>query len=655
MTANSIRTAYALALVSLTVLLSLSGLGARFDNMLFDWGQKTIPRHTPQDVVIVAIDESSLSSLGRWPWPRRLHAQTISKLKADGASAIGVDILFSEPQQDDAAGDKLLSDAIAAAGNVVLPVAIENIRSNGQLIESLPIPMLAEAAANTGRVHAEMDPDNVVRSIWLWAGLGQPFWPHFAQAMLKTADKLPASFENTSPLNNAGEPFNLVNAQRKYISFFSGQRQFQSLSYVQVLHGDFAPGTFKDKMVLIGFTATGLSDKLATPVSGVSAPMPGVVFIANAMESFRSERLIDRLASAWTAVISSMMTLIPLAWLARASARRVLAFNLLLIVGILLIYFSSIFLFNYWIPIASGVLGLFCSYPIWAWLRLEAASHALGIEISLLRQELGKWEAEFPSAETADPIQSRIDQIRSAVQKLASVKNERIRFMEFVSHDIRVPVASAAEQVKRLLGNDHPVHAQLTQALSWTEDFLQSSKAELADPRKFTDIDLVSLLAQAMDDVHPLLSGKQLQLQTSFQEDFIWIKGDFQLLLRVIHNVASNAIKFTPPNSLIRLDVHETKPMATVSISNPSQHSIDNANTVFDAFVQASPNATIDPYSTTNGVGLGLHFVRTVMEKHGGSVALTHGDACVTVNLAFPVSTQAPESPKVKDSTTNAS
>lgn len=605
--------------------------------MLFDWGQKTIPRQIPEDLVIVTIDEASLSSLGRWPWPRRLHAQTIAHLKADGAAAIGMDILFSEPQQDDASGDRLLADAIAAAGNVVLPVAIENVRSHGQLIESLPIPLIGAGAANTGRVHAEMDEDNVVRSIWLWAGLGQPFWPHFAQAMLKTADKLPTPWGSTPPPNITGEPFNLVNTQRKYISFFSNRQHFQSLSYTQVFHGDFTPDTFKDKMVLIGFTATGLSDKLATPVSGMHAPMPGVVFLANTIESFRTQQLIDRPAKAWTVIISSLIALVPLAWLARASSRRILAYNFLLIAGLLVIYFASVFLFNYWIPIASGILGIFFAYPIWSWLRLEAASQALGQEIALLRQELGKWEPEPPPSTTSDPIQSRIDQIRAAVQRLAAVKNERIRFMEFVSHDIRVPVASAAEQVKQVLGKDHPVHVQLTQALSWTEDFLQSSKAELADPEKFTELELMSLLAQAMDDVHPLLGVKELKLHTDIQEDFIWIRGDFQLLLRVIHNLMSNAIKFSPHHGQIDLEVHTAHQQVTIAIRNQSQHGIADVNRVFDAFVQSSSEASTAYRTEPTGIGLGLYFVKTVMDKHGGQVDMAHSEAGVTVTLQWPV------------------
>jgi hypothetical protein len=51
-------------------------------------------------VVIVTVDEKSLSELGRWPWPRTTIARLIDKLKQDGAKAVGFDIVFAEPDEN---------------------------------------------------------------------------------------------------------------------------------------------------------------------------------------------------------------------------------------------------------------------------------------------------------------------------------------------------------------------------------------------------------------------------------------------------------------------------------------------------------------------------------------------------------------------------
>ena len=201
------RFSTALILLLVALLASGSGLLGRVDNLLYDLGQRLHSRPPPADIVIVAIDENSLSKLGRWPWSRRLHAALVDRLKADGARVIGLDLVFAEPDASDQPADAVLAEAIGRAGNVVLPVLLENSRVNGQVLETLPLPQLLEPAAALGRVHAELDQDGIARSIFLWEGVGAPVWPHFAQAVLDSAGQLPASFSRTPPATADAMPF----------------------------------------------------------------------------------------------------------------------------------------------------------------------------------------------------------------------------------------------------------------------------------------------------------------------------------------------------------------------------------------------------------------------------------------------------------------
>src|SRR6185503_18091708 len=52
------------------------------------------------DIAVIAIDDASIQTLGRWPWPRDYHAELIDKLSKDGAKVIGFTVLVSEAQQD---------------------------------------------------------------------------------------------------------------------------------------------------------------------------------------------------------------------------------------------------------------------------------------------------------------------------------------------------------------------------------------------------------------------------------------------------------------------------------------------------------------------------------------------------------------------------
>src|SRR5205085_9377523 len=74
------------------------------------------------DVAIVAIDERSLTELGRWPWRRAHVAELITALTRLGAASIALDIVFAEPQPED---DAALADAVRESGKVVLGYFID--------------------------------------------------------------------------------------------------------------------------------------------------------------------------------------------------------------------------------------------------------------------------------------------------------------------------------------------------------------------------------------------------------------------------------------------------------------------------------------------------------------------------------------------------
>ena len=67
-----------------------NGLG-QADRFIYDNLVKATQRPAPPDVVIIAIDEFSIASLGRWPWQRRAHAQLLDILTEAKAKAVGMD------------------------------------------------------------------------------------------------------------------------------------------------------------------------------------------------------------------------------------------------------------------------------------------------------------------------------------------------------------------------------------------------------------------------------------------------------------------------------------------------------------------------------------------------------------------------------------
>src|SRR6478735_12554697 len=115
-------------------------------------------------IVILAIDEPTFQELRlQYPFPRSLHARLVERVRADGALAVGFDIVFAEPSQP--AEDAAFADAIARSGNVVLASAQERIaNANYELWTQVPpLPELVAAGAVPGDISVQPEDDYVVR------------------------------------------------------------------------------------------------------------------------------------------------------------------------------------------------------------------------------------------------------------------------------------------------------------------------------------------------------------------------------------------------------------------------------------------------------------------------------------------------------------
>ena len=107
---------------------------ARLRSLVFDTYQRVEPRKFDPGlpVRIVDIDEESLKQVGQWPWPRTMLAELVQKLTANGAAAIGFDMVFPEPDRMSPANALRFwpkSDALAG-----LRSEVEKLPSNDQTL-----------------------------------------------------------------------------------------------------------------------------------------------------------------------------------------------------------------------------------------------------------------------------------------------------------------------------------------------------------------------------------------------------------------------------------------------------------------------------------------------------------------------------------------
>jgi CHASE2 domain-containing sensor protein len=251
-------------------------------------------------VVVVEIDECSIEYFrardeGGWPWSRQRHADLLDQLDRAGVLAVGYDVLFTDASQDDPIGDRTL-EAMAAGG--AGRFVFSSTRMHPDYDEGSPLRASQAPAAFALKVHPQDDPkvalllpygeamarfsaivnvtrnqDGVLRDIPLHETIGDWALPSLPLRLAMNAtSQSPQSVAATVRPN------------------WRQDTRLPRISAADLLTGDkpvcrdasTVLPALKDRVVLVGYTASGLNDAKPTPVDPV---MPGVEVLAEATEA----------------------------------------------------------------------------------------------------------------------------------------------------------------------------------------------------------------------------------------------------------------------------------------------------------------------------------------------------------------------------------
>lgn len=258
------------------------------------------PIEPPDDVVILAIDEYSLSqgSLYRaspdlypflapvesWPWQRQTYATVIERLMAAGARAVAVDVLFLDPSLYGPEDDERLEASLAQWGNQVALAATYDVSATdwGEFT-TLMKPTLA-GVVHQGLINFQADRDGQYRRA-----------PDAVLAALRQyhsfTDTLPTFA--TATLQAAGEADPHWPSDQLF--FYGPGGTIPTFPLVHVLDPENWPryrDRFTDKIVLIGPTAVSLQDLKRTPLDNA---MPGVEMHAQTVAAMLEGRTLNPL------------------------------------------------------------------------------------------------------------------------------------------------------------------------------------------------------------------------------------------------------------------------------------------------------------------------------------------------------------------------
>ncbi|MBI4745208.1 MAG: adenylate/guanylate cyclase domain-containing protein [Deltaproteobacteria bacterium] len=320
------------------------GLFEGLERKAFDMRARYNSRQPSSEVAILLIDEASLRGMnpivGRWPWPRSVHADVVDFLAMSGAKAVLFDILFTEnervfgtPRGVLAPSDERLVESTASAGNVYhaaqivideedeynkgllnrpipndfagrFSVALIGAPVSGHNNYYLPFKELYTASKGTGIVEFLSDPDGVYRRTKLFRHYQGSFYPVLPVSPLLDIMKPETIIQEEDRIVLTGvQDGNLqLKTQNSKLKTLEIPLQKDG-SYLINMHGDFrpysmsgvlasiqkikmgeleglpvSPDEFKDKVVFIGGSAVGIEDLKPTSTGGNT---PGVYLHAS--------------------------------------------------------------------------------------------------------------------------------------------------------------------------------------------------------------------------------------------------------------------------------------------------------------------------------------------------------------------------------------
>ncbi len=450
-------------------------------------------------VVLVDIDNDSIEKLGRWPWPRSRIAQGIDKIGEAGAKIIGLNIIYSEPEESTALRelsyltemlaqstkdpqvlkamkearqrldhDRQLTESIDTAGNVVLPIffkqslVAENAREKALTIQdeaipnveapasaevpeggkiSMPIPPFREAALGLGHVNLFYDVDGKARREQLLYRYGGLYFPSFTL-------KIAALYQDVVQKNLSGvlgESVTLglteipVTRRTEFlVSFKEGEAPFKQYSFFDVINGKIPDRVFKDRIVLITPTASGIMNPLSTPVANV---MSVGEFTAHTIWSMLNGRFIRQ--PNWNTAATYGMTLILGVIIAFLMPRLKALVSGIVFAGLLVL-------------MVGGAIYLFTAQGLWIEVTYPMLQLIIGyigvVTLSFFVTESRKEKVEEQSAET-----NRMLGISFQSQGMLDMAFDKFR---------RVPVDAEMKDVLYGLGKDYERKRQFTKAAS---------------------------------------------------------------------------------------------------------------------------------------------------------------------------------------------
>jgi signal transduction histidine kinase len=217
----------------------------------------------------------------------------------------------------------------------------------------------------------------------------------------------------------------------------------------------------------------------------------------------------------------------------------------------------------------------------------------------------------------------------SLIKQAHRSRNEMI---DFLSHDLRSPMASLqalVHQVRQASTEDsasvleiiNKVDQYSQRGLDFAEQFLSLAKVEAEEEVSLYEVDLYSVSQNALDGLYHQAQDKDIKLNLVSPDD-CWVMANGDLLERILLNLVSNAIKYSPINSKVDVSIQqrELKNSAKALEIRITDEGPGIPEELLDSLFKPFQRGNDSNTQKAQGIGLGLRFVEVALKRLGSQI-----------------------------------
>jgi signal transduction histidine kinase len=271
-------------------------------------------------------------------------------------------------------------------------------------------------------------------------------------------------------------------------------------------------------------------------------------------------------------------------------------------------------------------------------LPIILSAYSFRITVNNAKKQMGKLE---------EMVALRTQALADANQKLETLHQEKNSFLAVLTHDMRTPLTSirgyGSIMRDRELTREQQtkiakviLHSQDT-LLEIVNNILELEKLQSGTPilLESSNFNLALLVKNTTESLETQALEKQISLNYDQIPSPIMVTADMNKIRRVILNLVSNALKYTPESGLVSVKVEASGRFAIFQVKdNGYGIPADELPTIFDRYSRVKGHRHL-----AIGTGLGLAIVKSLIEAHEGEISVTsEEDVGSTFSVKLPLS-----------------